>query len=157
MIDERMRWAKHLECGQRTGFPALPLLGTEDSEMGRVVTPWRVLGGQVMTGVPDQDWSPEANRQPSVLWVQCLTSSSHQTLAHYNIPVHIFNKDTTQSGATAFYILFGGIRSRLRTTCTSCDYAQYHILTMKYVIQRGKYTGHQNHVKVHVVYIQSLQ
>ena len=41
---------KHRECGQRTWFPTLPLLGAADSGMGRVVTPWRVLGrGEIHT------------------------------------------------------------------------------------------------------------
>ena len=34
---------KHRECGQRTWFPTLPLLGTADSGTGRHVTPWRVI------------------------------------------------------------------------------------------------------------------
>ena len=41
------------ECGQRTRFPTLPILGTADSETGRVVTPWRVLrGGEIHTQAP---------------------------------------------------------------------------------------------------------
>ena len=40
------KWVpKHRECGQRTWFPTLPLLGTADSGTSRVVPPWRVLGG----------------------------------------------------------------------------------------------------------------
>ena len=40
-LDMSKQDLKHRECGQRT----LPLLGPAYSEMGRVVTPWRVLGG----------------------------------------------------------------------------------------------------------------
>ena len=36
---------RHRECGHRTWFPTLYLSGTTDSGTGRVVTPWRVMGG----------------------------------------------------------------------------------------------------------------
>ena len=34
---------KHRECGQRTRFPTLPLLGTADSEMGNYVSELRQI------------------------------------------------------------------------------------------------------------------
>ena len=47
----RTKWnPKHWECGQRTWFPALPLLGTADLGTGRIFAPWRILeGGEIHT------------------------------------------------------------------------------------------------------------
>ena len=63
---------KHRECGQRTGFPTFPWSGTADSETGRVVIPWRVLGwGEICWWYGDL--SP---RTPCFVWGSFITDRS---------------------------------------------------------------------------------
>ena len=111
---------KHQQCGQRTSFPTLPLSGTAASGMGRVVTPWRVLGeGKIYTQVhrlPHDCW---LYVDPSPRTPVLCVPSRHDQVAFYDMQgegasiithiLHGYTSTTPLSRSTAYFYIFWGL------------------------------------------------